>query len=125
MKDVLLLLSLIPVIVPIVLLGYFSVNKKINLIILILVGIVMFFGIGFAIFMKYFSTEQGSVVYQILLQVQLVLSPQFIPVISSAVKFSKFSAGNILPNIKSFNFHPVALILVVEIISLLFWQQML
>lgn len=120
MKNFILILSFIPIIVSIVLLGYLIINKIINLKTIALVGLMMFIGVAFVIFIKYFFSWNSDVTLSDTILSSLgIIVPLVILVVFTAKKDDQFSIRNILTNIKSFNFPTIALLLYVEVINLI------
>lgn len=122
MKNLVIILSLIPVIISIVFLGYLIINKMNNFKTIVLVGLMIFIGIAFVFFMKYFFNWNSDVTLSDTISSSFgVIVPLLILIVFTATKDNEFSVSNILPNIKSFNFPTIALLLYVGAINIVFF----
>jgi hypothetical protein len=115
-KNFIITLSLIPIIISIVLLGYLIKNRTVNLKAISLVGLMTFAGIAFVIFIFFILTRHINL-SDVISSSLGVIFPLLILIISTAKKDGIFSAGNILPNIRSFNFPTKALLLYVGVMD--------
>ena len=120
MKNFIIILSYMPIIISVFLLGYLKINKMLNLGTILLVCIMIFIGLAFVFFIKYYFIWAINVsLSDVISSLLSVILPLLVLVISTATKNNHFSIRNVLFNIKNFNFPTIALLLYFEIMIII------
>ena len=120
MKDFVIYLSLTPMIISAMLLGFLIFRKMINYKTILLVIIMAIISAMFFIFIKYFYTWNTYITLTDTVASSYGLMLFFVVLfVSAGIKGNRFSFKNVLSNIKSFNFSTVSLLVFVGVINLI------